>query len=159
MNNYHCLASPYPMSWKPPTASPTHRLPYNAVSTRYHVLLFFYQHTLSKVKINIGTQPNFSRLLIQIYRGRKEPPLLFRHNNMIIAVDLAHITLINRPWVGDGLPWHTWNADCTPPEVMPLAKISPSFGSRVSKSHGFTVVRLRNIFLTLRKILRFACAN
>ena len=30
---------------------------------------------------------------------------------------------------------------------------------RVSKCHGLMVVRLRKIFLTLRKILRFLCAN
>ena len=30
---------------------------------------------------------------------------------------------------------------------------------RVSKSHGLTVVRPHKYFLTLRKILRFACSN
>ena len=39
---------------------------------------------------------------------------------------------------------------------MPTKKLPPV---KVSKSHGLTVVRRRKICLTLRKILRFECAN
>ena len=44
-------------------------------------------------------------------------------------------------------------------KVSSIIRQATSTFCRVSKSYGLTVMRLRNFFLTLRKILIFVCAN
>ena len=48
---------------------------------------------------------------------------------------------------------------CRTSKIFLSVLLSASVKSRVSKSHGLTVLRLCKILLTLRKILRFVCAN